>query len=440
MNTKLFKPFVVAAFLGSLFLNIACSDDNDDTPSGENPDPTKIYTLAQEINNGDRTATAYIQGFTDLSTGTDINVAANGYEIQSTVAARLFSVNDGHIFNMDYGSADLAKFSVGENTNFKMTNEAAAEYAIGTVHPRWKPVNNTTALLHNVSTETITDAAGNYVEEKATARIMSVDLEDLSFGAIQEFTIPKSQTDIDNDFYTFRIDAPVVAGSKVYYGLQKFEYNEDGLRIGGNHLNIQTLVVDYPSLENPVLVESGVSGVVGATNGYRTPSMHINEDGDVYQLTGSGPLVHAVQDKDTYFLKLSNGSYDDSYSFNLSQALGRNIASTGWFYVADGIGYVTYYDVDEYISTDGDYQNIYWGVARVDLVNKTAIALNVPADLYLLEYQNVVIEDGKMFMVLAPIGGDGNVYIFDSSSESADGFEIGASVKTGASSFYIGVY
>ena len=438
MKTKPFKTFAYLALLGCFFLNSACSDDND-TPEKED-EVTKIYTLAQEINNGDRTATAYLQGFTDLTTGSNINVASNGFEIQSTNAARLFSVNDGFIYNMDYGSADISKLSVGVNTNYNIEDEAAAEYAIGTAYPRWKAISSTTALIHNVSTETLTDENGNYLEEVATARIMSVNLEDLSFGSIQEFTIPKSSIDTENDYYTFRIDAPVVSGDKVYYGMQRYQYDADGNRIGGNHLNTQTLVLDYPSLENPVLVESTIDGVVGATNGYRTPAMHLDENGDVYQLTGAGPLVHKVEGKDTYFLKLSNGDYDNSYSFNLDQALSRNIASTGWFYAGDGIGYVTYYDVDEYNATNGDYENIYWGVARVDLINKTAIELNVPADLYLLEYQNVVIEDGKVYMVLAPIGGSGNVYIFDSSSESADGFEIGASVTTGASSFYIGVY
>lgn len=455
MKIPFLKPMTLLAMLVLLNFTTSCSDN--DTPSTEsekdNPKEGYIYTLAQEIDNGDRTATAYIQGFTDLSTG-NIDVATNGYEVQSTNAARLFSIYNGYIYNMDYGSADLEKFEVGENTNFSLKANAAAEFAIGTTHPRWKAVNEGTALLHNVVTEAVVETVDGdnpdtpetetsyekYVETKATARIMSVDLDDLSFGSIQQFEIPKTQTDIDNDYYTFRIDAPIVAGNKAYYGLQKFKYDPDGARIGANHLNIQTLVVDYPSLDNPVMVESGIAGVVGATNGYRTPSMHLDENGDVYQLTGSGPLVHSVNDDDTYFLKLNNGTYDDSYSFNFSDALGRNVASTGWFYAGNGIGYVTYYDVDEYHTTSGDYKNIFWGVARVDLINKTAIELNIPSNLYLLEYQNVVVEEGKVYMALCPIGGTGNIYIFDTASNSADGFTLGASISAGASSFYIGVY
>lgn len=65
-----------------------------------------------------------------------------------------------------------------------------------------------------------------------------------------------------------------------------------------------------------------------------------------------------------------------------------------------------------------------WSLARIDIYNKAAIKLNVPMSM-LLTYQNGVVSDGKFYMAVSPIGGEGYIYEFDPNSTSPDGFKQG---------------
>ena len=132
----------------------------------------------------------------------------------------------------------------------------------------------------------------------------------------------------------------------------------------------------------------------------------------------------------------SNEAYDNSYAFDLSAALGQEVGALGWFYIGNGIGYVMYYDLekgqDEVISA--------WGVARVDVHAQTAFKMNIPYKLWLRQYQSGVIRNGKFYMALSPVGEDGAVFVFDPSSESPNGYTIGATLDNQAGQFFIGIY
>ena len=114
----------------------------------------------------------------------------------------------------------------------------------------------------------------------------------------------------------------------------------------------------------------------------------------------------------------------------------RNYTDRGQNGCGNGIGYATYYDTELGSSESAAA----WGVLRVDIYNKTAIKMNTPNNLYLNQYQYAKVVDGKVYMALCPVGGEGNVYIFDSAVASADGFTVGATLKTGAGASYIGIF
>ena len=165
----------------------------------------------------------------------------------------------------------------------------------------------------------------------------------------------------------------------------------------------------------------------GSTQGYRTPVMHVDSKNDIYQITAAP----------SHILKITNGDYDNAYDFDLSAALSMNAGALGWFYVGDGIGYVPFYDIDRGSGSDVAA----WGVARIDVYNKTAVKLNLPENLWLYQYQNGVVEDGIFYMAIAPLGGEGNIYMFDVTSDSPDAFTLGARIKTiDTSSAYLGVF
>ncbi|GIZ14504.1 hypothetical protein [Capnocytophaga catalasegens] len=86
-------------------------------------------------------------------------------------------------------------------------------------------------------------------------------------------------------------------------------------------------------------------------------------------------------------------------------------------------------------------ENKYWGVARVDLKNKTAIKMNLPENLWLASNQNMKLgKDGKLYAAIAPLNANGNIYIFDPKRADANGFTKGATLKIVGDAFYLGVF
>lgn len=420
-----FSKLAVAASV-AMFAT-ACEEDGKET----NPTTTeRVYTIGYADGSGNPSAT-FVQGTTDLAKG-NVTFKDFGFEVPSTRTARVFTSSDGKImYSLDYGGGSIYKFEVKGGQEYVKVDETNIEQAMGTAYPRWTRINDEVALLHSVATERIYDGNGVYTHTETTARIMSVGLEGLSINKVSDFTMPISTEMQNTGDYVFRIDAPVVMGDKVYYGIGKRNYDPDtDQNIDAAYPNVETLVLDYPSLENPRIISTNVNGARGATNGYRTSVSYEDERGDVYQII-------TVPDNtfETHILKITNGEYDDNYSLNLSSLVGENTISNGWFYVGNGIGYVPYANSDQ-----GGTSDAVWSVARVDLYNNSAVKLNLPANLWLQQYQNSVSANGEFKMAIAPKGGEGYIYSFDISSSSADAITKGAKIEAGADSYYIGIY
>lgn len=425
---SLFKNF---AFLFSIIASVifvGCDTEPDKDIDG-NTDGKAYYHVVMAIGEGGDDGTLS-QAIPDLTTGT-ISFDGYGFEVPSTRTARVYASNDGKfLYNLNYGGGTVAKFSTTGGQSYTKINETNVQYAIGTTNPRWTKVDDETALLHNVITEhKYNDVAGvDYKYTAATAYLVSIDLENkMSMGAVERFEIPRTAEDSAKNLHVWRIDAPVVKNGKAFYGVAKRKYDA----ATGKNVNLEyasmSIVVDYPSLTNPKVITSTVAK--GSTYGYRTPVAHADEKGDIYQIAGSP----------AHILKIKDNDYDNSFVFNLSEKLGLGIqvASNGWFYVGNGIGYVPYYD----IAKGNSAAAAAWGVARVDLYNGTAIKMNVPGALWLQQYQySVKGNDGKFYMALAPVGAEGYVYMFDPVSTSPDGFTIGAKLQGAAGQFYIGIF
>lgn len=426
---KIAAMLLIATFISS------CDGDNSPKPEPK-PESKRIFTLGLAVGSG-RTSKTYIQGITDPTKGS-ITFKGKGFEVPSQRTARIFSSADGkHIFNLSYGGGRIYKFEAGSGKNYKQMKESNVNIAMGTNYPRWTKASEERALLHRVQADRIWDETKTpkvFQRTKSTIRLVSVDTKTFQFDAVEEFETPTDVTYGGKYDYVGRIDGPVIAKDKVYYGMARWGYDPVKNKWADATINnVQTLVVDYPSLKNPKIITTTVGGAKGNTNGYRTPVAHLDEKGDVYQII-------SVSDKkdDCHILKISGGKYDESYDFNLSKLLGFQATANGWFYVGKGIGYVPYANMDA--AQKSWWREPVWGVARVDLYKKTAVKMNVPDKLWLTQYQNGVVHGGKFYMALAPKGGKGNIYIFDPASTSPDGFQKGATLDTGADSYYIGIY
>src|SRR5690606_4850994 len=134
-------------------------------------------------------------------------------------------------------------------------------------------------------------------------------------------------------------------------------------------LGSKSVVVDYPSLENPVVITSTVGH--GDTSGYRSFNAFVGDDGNIYQATQR-------DENGSYILKINtNNQYDNSYVFSLDAALGvTNSYIETWRYAGNGKAVVMYSHAGSAVSAlTGQAQSF---VALVDLNNKTALQVDLP--------------------------------------------------------------
>lgn len=423
------KKVIFGGTLLLAFVACSCSDDTKGKNLGNgDSDTTVFFNVALQTSIEGRTET-YVQALTaeEMEKG-EISFNGYGFEVPSTRAARLYASKDGKfLYDLDYGGGTVTKFAVKGGQNYEEVAQINVNPKVGTDYPGWKMIDDNRAFVHNVVTKNIfknEKDPSSYEYTQTTATIAEINLEDMKFGESSTFVVPTSETDDKHKLYVWRIDAPFIAHDRVYFGLSKRGGNPENP--DEPHKNIDfpsaSVAVDYPLLKNPVMIESKLGR--GSTYGFRIPAGHKDEKGDVYQICK------------THILKINDGEYDNTYNFDLSKALGFEARAQGWFYAGNGIGYATCFDAKKGDSSEAAA----WFVARVDVYNKTAVKMNTPEGLYLFMYQRAKIVDGKVYMAICPVGGDGRVYIFDPKNENPDGYKLGAKLKTGAGASYIGIF
>ncbi|KVV15937.1 hypothetical protein [Flavobacterium sp. TAB 87] len=433
MNLNFNKIFKLTFTTAAALTLASCSNDESETPATPDTTTTRSYHLV--LGQGStKESTTYTQGAT-LAEMQDPNKTFSftgfGFEVPSTRTARVYASNDGEtIYNLNYGGGAVTKFSYNGGQNYKQLLNTDIQAVMGTAYPRWTKIDDKYAMLQHVFSEEKYDATGVIYQRTATTvKLARINLETMTVEENATFEFPWTEAEATQGVYVSRIDAPVVASGKLYYGAAKSKYDPiTAAKITMEYQDVETLVVDYPSLKMPRTIRTDVDNVAGSTNGYRTPVAHKDEDGAILQLiTSNGATI----------TKIKNGVYDTSYgTFNIAQALGYKAeANTGWFYAGNGIGYVPVLNTDL-----GGSSSSNWDLIRVDINKKTAVKMNIPFAMWLRQYQWASVIEGKLYMALTPIGGEGNIYIFDPASTSADGFKVGAKLKTGTDAFYLGVY
>ncbi|QXP74493.1 hypothetical protein H0I31_08040 [Tenacibaculum sp. AHE15PA] len=410
---------LTTAFASTLFISCESNDTIEDkTPTGTQ----EFYNVAFGVGSTGNSAT-FVQAFPELKEGS-ISFKGKGFEVPSVRTARIYGTPSGKfLYNLSYGGGILYKYEINGASNYTQLEETSVQVAMGTAYPRWKVLNEDDALVHAINTEKIYKD-DVYTHTDAKAILQRIELADLSLAEKEEVAIPQTA----DGLHIWRIDNPTIQNGKAYYGVAKRGYDPNtDENIRTDEYKATTLVVDYPSLKNPVLLESEVAK--GSTYGYRAPVYHVDEKGDIYHLTSNPAKL----------VRIKNGNYDDTYQLDLSTALGMTqVGANGWYYVGNGIAYAPYYDAS--IGSGSD-KTTPWGVTRIDLYNNTAVKLNVPSNLWMWYYQSGVLgKDGKFHMAIAPLGEKGNIYSFDPKSTSPDGYTKGAELDNGADSFYIGIY
>ena len=434
MKTKYLKfKSVFAVGVMALTVLASCSDDDDPTP----PPPVveKDFQLAFASGSGSISGT-YLQGVSDLSTG-EISFSGKGYSMTSSRTARVFVSTDGStIYSLNYTEGTIDKLTYNGGDDYTKITTLDASIPLGNKTIRFTKLDDEVGSVHYIAATAVYENETEYQKHKMTASIGILDLQTMQLrdGFNKDIDVVIDADLAAQGYFISRIDAPVISGNKLYYGAAVSKFNASTGRNDATDRAF-TLVLDYPSLTNATAIET--TNVKGSTNGYRTPTQHKNEAGDILQMVSGSNETHIV--------KIRNGQYDSSFDYNLSALLGKGTASNGWFYAGNGIGYIPYEDLSkEQIQTGVNPQgepsySAAWGLARMDLNNNTVVDLKVPENLWLTQYQTSVIRDGVFYIALSPIGGAGNIYMFDVNSTSPNG-ALGAKITSGADQYYIGIY
>ncbi len=383
-----------------------------------------------------------------------VDVFKNGTHVKSSRTARLQASADGnYLYNIQYTGDDggvFNKYKVNGAGNITPEgNEVATATYVGT-SPRWVIAAEGVGIaVHITNTDNIvTDAAsGDFLYRRGNARMVSLDLENPRITEDAEFPLALSAADEAQGYYVTRIDVPVVnkAKSKVFIGCAvsklnpaKYTIGADGKRTYANDATrngTKTLVVDYPTFANPKVITS--TQAKGNNNGYRSTMQYVGEDGHVYQAThGEG-----AGNGGSRILRISSATndYDNSYVFNLDQALGEtDTYIETWKYVGNGIGYVIYSLVRPNAAGTGTVRTGGY-IARVDLNAKTGTKMNVPnAETNDFgQHQNIAIAGDYVFIPVTPIGVDGHLYVFNRKTGE---MKTGAKLLNKTGNRYIGAY
>ena len=441
LNLKTLATLVLTAGLIT-----ACSSDDDTItpPDTVDPEETRWITVAgakmgDNPGDGNGGTLIYSVSSEDAKDPTvSIEPFQNGFIAPSNRTARLQSSEDGNtIFNISYAGdtgGNYTKYTVEGGQVFTPTgSEVSIAPYVGTA-PRWIKLfdGDKTGAAVYVTTEHEFDENDNYTRTEATIGVVTLDLVNSSIIEFQENSVALSAEEEANGYYISRIDMPTLnaAGDKLYIGARLSKVNPATAENDSDYeiLGSKTIVLDYPSLLNPTVITSTVGH--GNANGYRSINS-FEYNGSVYQANQGDP-------EGSYILKIdADNEYDDSYQFNLDDALGIDGAYIlAWRPAANGKAVIAY-------RHDGSAEGVAGAqgfFALADLNAKTAQkieAIPYDPDFYLFQYQGFVVDGTEIYLTQAPVGQNGNIYIVDTETGEVTK---GAELVNVAGSHFIGTF
>ena len=448
LNLKTF-----AAIIFNAVLMTACGNEDDtvvvpetdtEEPDTVEPEEPRWITVAgakmgEDPGDGNGGTLIYAVTSVDAKDPTvSIEPFENGFIAPSNRTARLQSSEDGNtIFNISYAGdtgGNYTKYTVEGGQVFTPSgSEVSIAPYVGTA-PRWIKLfdGDQTGAAVYVNTENEFDENDNYTRTEATIGVVTLDLVNSSIKEFQEHSVPLSAEEEAAGYYISRIDMPTLnaAGNKLYIGARLSKVDPSTAESDSDFeiLGSKTIVLDYPSLLNPSVITSTVGH--GNTNGYRSINS-FEYNGSVYQANQSDP-------EGSHILKIdSDNEYDDTYDFNLDDALGIEGAYIlAWRPAANGKAVLAYRhngSVDGVAGLQGFF-------ALVDLNAKTAVKINdIPydPDFYLFQYQGFVVEGTEIYLTQGAVGQNGNIYVVETETGTVTK---GAELVNVAGSHFIGVF
>lgn len=439
------------AVITALSFSSCSKNDGPDDPTNPGGNADRWITIAGALmgdNPGDGNGGTMVYAVSKedaKNPEVSINVYQDGFGVRSNRTARLQSSEDGNtLFNIAYtgdNGGEFSRYHVNGGGSFSLEDVSVNISQYAGTSPRWVKLfdGDQTGIAVNVANIAANNAGEGSENEpfqyyRGTATVLALDLQEVLISGYRQYEIPLTPEEEIQGHTIFRLDAPVLnqAANKLIIGtwMQKRNPATGQTEQGFQRLGTKSVVVDYPSLENPTLITSTVG--FGDNSGYRSFNSFLAEDGSIYQATQRDP-------NGSHILRITpENEYDNSYVFSLDAALGVQDAYVEcWRYAGNGIAYIVYRHAGSQASPTTD--NAQGFVARLDLNAQTATQIDLPYDVDLSfgQYQGFLVDGNEVYLAFTPTGKDGNIYIFN--SETGEVTQ-GARLVNRTGNHYIGIF
>lgn len=441
MRNRFVKLLVFGAVLSALATGCSDDDSNENTAPVNPVTEGRWITVAgarMQTNPGDGNGGTMVYAISKENAqdpNFSVDAFTNGVNVLSNRTARLQSSVDGNtLFNVTYtgdNGGTFMTYDVNGGNNFAQSGVTVNISQYAGTSPRWVKLfdGDNAGVAVNVASPTPVVTNNVYQRTRGTATILSLDLKDILISDYRQYEIPLTPAEEALGHHIFRLDAPTLnaAGDKLIIGTWMRKTNpaapgeneSDFERLGS-----KSVVVDYPSLQNPTVITSTVA--FGDTSGYRSFNSFVGQDNNIYQAT------QRDADNGSYILRINQSNqYDNSYVFSLDAALGiTGSYIDAWRYAGNGIAYAVYHTE----SSDQGY------VARLDLNAKTAQrvdGITYDTALSFSQYQGFVVDGNEIYITVSPVGKEGNIYVIDIPSGAV---KKGAKLINREGNHYIGVF
>ncbi|RYY16402.1 MAG: hypothetical protein EOO04_27000 [Chitinophagaceae bacterium] len=369
-----FQP-LIAVLLATVFLFSSCKKDKAEDPQ---PELMKFF-VGMEVGDDN-----YMVPSKDIMSG-NISVLGTGVEGIAHHAV----VKDGFLYVINGDEATLEKYEITETGMTKVDAISTAAVMSGSF-ARYTDLTETNDIL-----------LMNFPNDEGNAPYAIIDLATFEVEKFGSFHMP------DVGKYKPTWCRALVSGNKVYVG---GEYTLPDV-FGDIPRSLTTIVYDYPSFTNPKTITSNASA--GSVAGYRTNGSFKDEKGDIYQWNlrsnqwASNP--QDVPNTPCVFVRIKNGDYDNSYTFNISEKFAEPISIWNAWYAGSGIAYANVTlesELDTWAKISDNTGQLY----KIDLYNKTVTKLNIPKAPLVNIFSLNAVDNGKFYIPVSVKGGNANIY------------------------------
>ncbi len=346
---------------------ISCSSD-DSKPEEVIDDGKADFALWLQLGSWPNT-TQYVVGVDDLTTG-EISLEGNGDEVTSKADYGVVA-RDGFYYypssSTDFGK--LTKFEYKDD-KLQVVNEVPFTYQNAINSSVWVDENTLVFIGRNGAFDKVIYSIVNTTDLKVTNG---------------EFALPE----LPEEYASIVVDNVESVNNKLFIS---FNFVKQWPEKGGDFISIAE--IEYPSMEVKSVFQDKRTSAMGGTNMWE-PASGVDESDNIYMLFSPRWAFEASNISALYKINNGEAGFDQSYFFNLTEALGGE--PSGYWHIGNGKAIVKY-TKSEYVGNRDILFNASFALIDVNeksVIKKLALPLDKGSGL-----ASVIVENGKAYIAV----------------------------------------